>query len=146
MCYVISAGTIPLFGGSTCGGHAVNIMVVGGGSTVCMNLKAHPTEIALALLSRSICSVQVAAVLVDDWGVFSWGWNSMGPDGLGQHAEEHAISRANRKRLEGATIYIASQRKRNKRPVCSRPCETCQPILKGIGVVFRDGDGNWKPL
>lgn len=112
-----------------------------------MNLKSHPTEIAATLLSRSICAVQVAAVLVDRFGVFSWGWNSSGPEGLGEHAEAHAFRRANRRRLKGATLYVAAQRKRNKRVVTARPCEGCMSVVKRVGgVVYRDGDGNWRTL
>lgn len=121
-------------------------LLAGEGWEFLMNLKAHPTEIAISLLGRSTCSVQVAAVLVDKFGVFSWGWNSAGADGYGEHAEAHAIRRANRKRLKGSTIYVASQRRRNKRTVTGRPCEGCQPLLKGVSVVYRDADGNWHPF
>lgn len=113
-----------------------------------MNLKAHPTEIAATLLERSVCSVQVGSCIQDSWGVFSWGWNSSGPDGLGEHAEQHCIRRANRSRFGGATMYIAAKRRRNGRMVTAKPCPEClQAIQKrGLFVVYRDGFGEWKLL
>lgn len=109
-----------------------------------MNLKAHPTEIATSLLRRSICAVQVAAVLVDSWGVYSWGWNSSGFTGMGEHAEAHCMSRSNRSRWEGSKLFIAARRKRNGRVVTARPCEECQKIIpKGVRVIYRDGNGVW---
>jgi hypothetical protein len=77
----------------------------------------------------------MAAVLSDTHGVFAWGWNHPGPDGFGTHAEEHALSRANRRRLAGSTITIAglrsgAQRSRSRRFVYSKPCaERCWPLL-----------------
>lgn len=109
-----------------------------------MNLKAHPTDVAATLLRRSVCSVQVAAVLVDSWGIFAYGWNHAGSDGFGCHAEAHCMSRANRGRLAGATMYVAAVRRRNGKPVNARPCEECRPLIKGVGsVVYRDGAGRW---
>lgn len=112
-----------------------------------MNLKAHPTEIALALLNRSTCSVQVAAVLVDDFGVYAWGWNSAGPDGMGEHAEEHCLRRSNKARWDDSIIYVAARRKRNKRTVTAKPCEKCMSLLKKVGgVMYQDGEGHWRTL
>lgn len=103
-----------------------------------------PRELALDLLPRSICSVQVAAVVADKNGIFAWGWNSAG-SGFGEHAEAAAIRRANRKRLRGATIYVASQRMRNNKTVCSAPCVDCHEIIvnSGLKVIYRDSDGEW---
>jgi len=64
--------------------------------------KLQPHDLAIDLTKRSICAVRVAAVLWDQYGIFSWGWNSAGPDGFGQCAEIHAISRANKARLAGS--------------------------------------------
>ena len=114
-----------------------------------MNTKADPREIATTLLGRSVCSVQVAAVLRDRWGVFAWGWNTMGPEGLGQHAEAHAIGRANRSRLEGATMFVAASRKRNGRNVTAQPCSACWRLTGAAGirtVFFRNGEGKWQSL
>lgn len=113
-----------------------------------MNLHAHPVDVTEALLTRSDCRVQVAAVIVDRWGIFATGWNHMGSDGYGCHAEAMALQRANRHRLRGATLLVASQRKRNGKPVCSKPCPECQGMLQGRGltVKYRDSDGIWRLL
>ena len=112
-----------------------------------MNTRKDPKEIAEAMISRSVCSVQVGAVLVDVAGnVFSWAWNTVGPDGLGLHAEIHCIKRANKHRLEGSTILVASQRRRNHKTICSKPCVACQYLLDkyDIHCLFRDADSVWK--
>ena len=109
-----------------------------------MNLHSHPTDIAATLLNRSVCAVQVAAVLVDVCGVFSCGGNHAGADGLGQHAECHCINRSNPHRLEQATMYIAARRRRNKRIVTARPCAVCEKMIWGCKrVVYRDTNGVW---
>jgi deoxycytidylate deaminase len=90
--------------------------------------------------------VQVAAVIADDSGIFAWGWNSVG-DGLGLHAESHAIKRANKARLETATIYVASRRKRNEKIVLSKPCEDCANRIRAAGiylVYYRLASGRWE--
>jgi deoxycytidylate deaminase len=92
-----------------------------------------PRQLAIDLLGRSTCHVQVAAVIADRHGIFSWGWNSSGRDGYGEHAEAAAIRRANKRRLDYATIYIAGKRSKQ---VMSRPCEECQKLLKKWGVWF----------
>lgn len=75
----------------------------------------------------------MAAVLSDKYGIFAWGWNHLGNTGYGTHAEEHAISRANRNRLKGATITVYGIRR--KTPVFSRPCEqVCMPIIEKVGI------------
>ena len=74
-----------------------------------------PRELALDLLDRSSCNVQVAAVLSDNHGIFAWGWNHnpTNPNKIkGIHAEAHAISRSNKKRLENAVLTVAARRKR----------------------------------
>lgn len=103
----------------------------------------HPTELAIALMSRSQCAVQVGAVLVDVWGIHSWGWNSAG-NGFGEHAEAHCLRRANSRRLEGSTMYVAARRKRNGRPVTARPCEVCHRLTRRVDrVVWRNRNGVW---
>lgn len=101
--------------------------------------------LAQDILGRSKCSVQVGAAIEDGHGILSWGWNSEGFDGMGLCAEKHAISRANKKRLRGATIYIASLRSRNAKVVCSKPCETCQQLVDKwqLRVCWRNIDGKW---
>lgn len=104
-----------------------------------------PKELAEAILSRSVCCVMVGAVIADGWGIHSWGWNGMGSDGYGMHAEAHAISRANPRRLKGSTVYVAALRKRNGKPVGCKPCPGCAKLLKacGLSVRYRDGKGVW---
>jgi tRNA(Arg) A34 adenosine deaminase TadA len=107
-----------------------------------------PRQLAIDLLARSTCSVQVAAVLADRQGIFSWGWNSVG-DGFGEHAEAAAIRRANKKRLTGSRIYVASRRRKSGNPVRSKPCPMCEALLRGyelywFDVSWRDSDGSWK--
>lgn len=107
-----------------------------------------PRELAIDLLPRSICSVQVAAVIADKHGIFAWGWNSAG-SGFGEHAEAAAIRRANRDRLVGATLYVASRRSRNKRSVLSMPCDACnrRVVNAHIGTVwYRDQHEKWIEL
>lgn len=102
-------------------------------------------QLAVDISARSGCSVQVGAALVDANGIFAWGWNSVGFDGHGLHAEAHAILRANKKRLAGATIYVSSTRRRNNKIVTSKPCEDCQKLLNkwNIKAIWRDNNGNW---
>ena len=106
-----------------------------------------PRKLAEDLLSRSTCAVQVAAVIADNAGIFSWGWNHQGFGGFGAHAEVEAIRRANKKRLSGATIYVASKRRKSGNALLSKPCDECQKWLwaYGIGqVVYRDKEGVWR--
>lgn len=104
-----------------------------------------PRKLAIALLARSICSVQVAAVIADKHGIFSWGWNSVG-SGFGEHAEAAALRRANRDRLVGATIYVASRRQRNSKAILSKPCDSCDArIVKAelANIIYRSAEGVW---
>lgn len=111
-----------------------------------MNLKRNPREVAEQILKRSICTVQVGAVVADGFGIFSWGWNSSG-DGYGWHAEYHCLYRANRRRLAGATLYVAAIRQRNNKVVSAKPCLDCQKLVKICkAVLFRDKDGEWREL
>ena len=109
-----------------------------------MMTKVDPKELVEMLLERSICAVQVGAVIADKQGVFSWGWNHVG-DGFGKHAEIHAIERANKERLLGATIYIAAKRVRTGKPITARPCYNCDPVLDKyrLHVWYRDGARGW---
>lgn len=106
-----------------------------------------PQQLAMDIARRSVCRVQVGCVLVDRAGrVFAWGWNHAGPTGLGVHAEQHALVRANRRRVVGATAYVAGWR--GTKPVMSRPCEDwCWWGLKALGVakvVYTLADGTWR--
>lgn len=96
-----------------------------------------PRELTFDLLDRSNCKVQVAAVLSDNYGIFAWGWNS-GPRNhtqiKGIHAEQMAISRANPKRLKGATLTVAARRKKSQSQILARPCEKCTPLVKKYNI------------
>ena len=112
-----------------------------------MNRKRLPTLIAETILNRSICSVNVGACLVDRFGVFEVGWNSMGSSGMGEHAEASCLRRANRKRLARSTLYVAARRQKSGNTLTARPCFECQRILGGVGkVIYRDGLSKWREL
>ena len=109
-------------------------------------------SLALDLLSRSPCGVMVAAVLSDNNGIFAWGWNhyhTLKSNGApGMHAEEHAISRANRRRLSGSRLTVAGVRRYSNKQVYSRPCEKkCLLLAKKHGITmieFTTKDGGWE--
>ena len=111
-----------------------------------MNLKrCRPEDLAIDLLGRSICAVQVSAVLADR-SIYSWGWNGV-HTGLGIHAEAHCLSRANRRRISQSTLYTAARRKKSGNVVTAKPCADCQALLRRVKrVVYRDGDGSWQKL
>lgn len=123
-----------------------------------MNTNRDARELASDLLERSTCKVQVAAVISNSHGIFSWGWNHCGPKGEGMHAEHHAISRCrNRRRLRGAKLTVIGRRKKNKNLVLSRPCKeksrkdntSCMEIAKsyGISVIeYMTKSGTWQTL
>jgi cytidine deaminase len=104
-------------------------------------------RLAEDILERSKCSVKVGASIQDATGILAWGWNSEGFDGYGLCAEAHAITRANRKRLRGSTIYVAGMRARNGKLVPARPCIDCQKLIDKwqLKVIWRDNDGSWRP-
>ena len=102
-------------------------------------------DLAIDIYSRSHCAVRVGAAIEDNYGIYSWGWNSEGPSGFGQCAEKHAIARANKARLLGSTIYVAGQRRRNSKAVTSKPCGSCQKLIDKweLNVYWRNHDGRW---
>lgn len=110
-----------------------------------MQKPASARELAVDILDRSKCSVKVGAAIEDSTGILAWGWNSEGFDGFGMCAEQHAIRRANKRRLAGSTIYIASMRARNEKLVPSKPCTNCQKLINkwNLRVVWRDNTGEW---
>jgi cytidine deaminase len=113
-----------------------------------MNTRAHPSEIASSILWRSPCRIKVGAVIEDSNGAYSWSWNHTGFDGLGEHAEQGAIRRANKGRLEGSIIWVATIRQRNKKVINSRPCDKCQELIESYGLraIYRDAKGEWVKL
>lgn len=112
-----------------------------------MNTRRSPREIAEAMAMRSVCTVQVGACVEDRHGrIVAWGWNSSGMDGFGLHAEAHTIFRANRNRLIGSTLYVASIRRRTNRSIISKPCLGCQILIDGVGIkttYWRDKNKVW---
>src|SRR5258706_10752102 len=115
-----------------------------------MNLTLPPKQIAVDIAGRSRCSVRVGACLVDRKGrIFATGWNGIGPDGMGQCAECHALGRANRKRLSGSIVYVAGFRTRTGKPVTSRPCPNCLRMLCWAGILsarYLTKEGEWEQL
>jgi deoxycytidylate deaminase len=108
--------------------------------------KPDPRTLAIDLVNRSVCHIKVGAVIYDKHGIFAWGWNNSGRNGFGQHAEMHALMRANRKRLRSASIAIAGQRERNGNVVPSPPCTMCRAQLSSVGVkhvYIQNRAGEW---
>lgn len=110
-----------------------------------MRKPSTPQQLAVDILERSICAVQVGAVIADRHGIFAWGWNHEGA-GHGMHAEQHAISRANPGRLRTSTIYVAGKRKRNGKIVNAEPCINCTGRIYTAGIYrvsWRNENGKW---
>jgi hypothetical protein len=112
-----------------------------------MNTNLNPQELVVQLLKRSTCSVQVAAVLADKHGIHSWGWNSSGRTGMGEHAEAMCLRRANPARVPHSTLYVAARRKKSGRAVLSCPCTACMPAASKCAYIqWREkvgGDWQW---
>lgn len=112
-----------------------------------MRKNLNPKELAEIVAARSTCHVKVGAVLADKHGIVSWGWNSAGFDGMGMHAEDHCLRRANRKRIGRATLYVWAKRSRSNGTVTAKPCEACQRLISHVKKVFyRDKTGVWVEL
>jgi len=113
-----------------------------------VNVKGcRPNDLAIDLLDRSTCAVQVACVIADSHGIFAWGHNHIGFDGLGCHAERYALMRANRRRLLDSTVYVAARRRKSGNTVTAKPCEECQLLLKHVSkVMYRDKENTWQRL
>lgn len=111
-----------------------------------MNTRLGRRDLAINLCARSTCHTKMAAVISDHHGIFSWGWNHMGSNGLGLHAEEFAIERANPRRLRGSIITVAGYRRRGSL-IISRPCdERCLPLIRRCGIKrieLIDNDKEW---
>lgn len=105
-----------------------------------------PRELAIDLLPRSVCLIKVASVVCDAGGVIiSWGWNHSGPTGMGCHAEDHAIHRANLSRLWYGTIYVAGKYSRGTL-VNAKPCRLCRQLSDKfhMDIEYRDKSGKWR--
>ncbi len=106
-----------------------------------MNKNRLPQDLAIDLLKRSQGLIfQVAAVIADKHGIISWGWNHR--EGNGSiHAEIHAMSRANPKRLCNATIYVVCKGRSSTKLHNARPCNNCMLLIKKRGfmkVIYSD--------
>jgi deoxycytidylate deaminase len=97
-----------------------------------MNTSPDPVEFARLVARRSPCRVQVGAAISDCRGIFAWGWNHAGPDGLGLCAERMALQRANRSRLSGATLTVVALRRGKE--ITSAPCACCERAIVAAGV------------
>ena len=108
---------------------------------ISMNKNRPPQDLVLDLTRRGEHRVfMMAAVIVDPRGyIFSWGWNhnlERPVDGSSAHAEVHAIRRANRSRLGGATIYVAGRRRGTNRILFSKPCSDCERRIRKTGITM----------
>jgi hypothetical protein len=106
-----------------------------------VNTRLPIEELVEIILRRSICRVQMGAVIYDSYGVFAWGWNHPGEDGLGEHAEVHAMRRASKRRLVGATLVVAGRY--GRAVVLLRPSPAAfalaWPLTRGWGVWYTGG-------
>lgn len=89
----------------------------------------------------------MAAVLSDPQGrIVSWGWNIGGSRPL--HAEIHALSRANPRRVLGSTLYLVGRRAKSGNWVQAFPCrKKCLVFVRTRGVrqiVWLNKEGAWK--
>jgi len=110
-----------------------------------MNTSRDPCEFAVHLTKRSSHPVfKMAAVLLDKRGrIFAWGWNH-----FDWHAERHALYRANRQRLRGATLVVAGAKKSGEL-ITSRPCRNlCEPLCRkwGIARVLYATPNGWREM
>lgn len=109
-----------------------------------MHKPSNAKLLAIDILSRSACLVQVGAAIEQKGRLVGWGWNSQWA-GFGIHAECHAIRRTNKRRLRGATIYVASQWRHNGKLTPAKPCPSCERLIRkwDMRVYWRDREGNW---
>ena len=111
-----------------------------------MRKPSDPKDLVLDLIPRSVCSVQMAAVICDAAGaILGWGWNHSGPDGYGMCAERYALMRCNQSRLWSGTIYVAGKWAEKGTLVHAKPCEKCEAVIRKfeMEVVFRNKKGKW---
>lgn len=116
-----------------------------------MIITPHNTPFVLSkdIAYRSTCRDRVGAVIVDkDERVFSWGWNHCGFDGCGMCAERDAVRRANKKRLEGAAIYVCRIKPSGIVGIAF-PCDLCLERIrkhKFSIIHFTSRSGQWESL
>lgn len=101
-------------------------------------------EAYLALAVRyarrsSIRGYQTGALITNTGGMVSQGWSHRSEIRYSQtpfscHAELHAINRAKQSRLIGATIYVATVRRKSGNIVSGKPCPICEDIILKVGI------------
>lgn len=101
-------------------------------------------DLARSRVHDFIMSYQIGAVLVDiDGRIFQWGWCHKGQskfikDSRSVCAEEHALVRANKHRLRGATLYVAGLRRPSvnvvERVILAKPCEKCERLALSFRI------------
>lgn len=116
-----------------------------------MNTNKDARELVVDLCGRSSYKIQMGAVLTDKNGrIFAWGWNHPSADGFTEHAEAHAVSRANPSRLRGSRLTVAGKKQKNGNWVLSKPCERkCLLMAMNLGiseVEFITPSGDWEFL
>lgn len=94
---------------------------------------------AVVLSKKSgIKSFRTGAVIFDKKGVISEGWSHNGVLQLTRyrsiHAEVHAILRAPRESLRGASISVATIRGKSGNVGLGKPCLFCQELLFEVGI------------
>lgn len=100
-----------------------------------MNRNKPLIELVTIIAKRSICAVQVGALIYDNkLRVISWGWNHSGISGMGMHAEDHAIRRSNKTRLNNSTIIVLSIRRSHI--INSFPCPNCYSKIVSSGIRY----------
>jgi tRNA(Arg) A34 adenosine deaminase TadA len=114
-----------------------------------MDRSPAPEALALwiARRARDAPRYQMGAVIVDARGHrLAWGWCWRGAVGRSMHAEAHALTRANRARLPGSTIWIAGIRKGTGRVILARPCATCAQriLVNGLARVVYSTPTGWR--
>lgn len=67
-----------------------------------------------------------------------------------EHAEAHAVSRANPNRIRGSSLTVAGKKQKNGSWVLSKPCERkCLSMIQNLGiseVEFITPSGDWEFL
>lgn len=115
--------------------------------------KGDPRELALIVALRAndfkTNPYQMGAVLVDNHGIYGWGWCHRGNEAYRRsvHAEIHALRRSNPARWWRSSIFVAGLRRNSKRLLLSRPCDDCRTALLKAelrSMWYHTPDGEWK--
>lgn len=98
-------------------------------------------KLAKRVAKRSDCRCQIGSVLVKSGRVISFGWNSRKrtPKSakLGYnwslHAEIDTCLGFSPEEIRDATLYNYREDRQGRRKI-SKPCPTCEHVLRGLGV------------